>query len=140
MKKLILSTLLMTLAFIGIIYAGSDVEHGTLRPLKQRPELREQMNKMILSMFDIDIMMHKTREIDYEILQEDAERILQAIGEIRAKDRRNIFYKHLKNLEEPTQQLLKHSKKQSPLVSKYADQIFDACFRCHSVYRKNPLY
>ena len=130
----------MILACIGTIYAGSNVSRGNLKSLKQRPELREQMDKMILSMFDIDIMMNKTHELDYEILQEDAERILQAIGEIRAKDRHKIFYKHLKNLEEPTQELLKYSKKQDPLVSKYADQIFDACFKCHSIYRKNPLY
>jgi len=139
MKKFATISLILTLTLASIAMAKT-LSKPQLTDLKKRPELREQMDKMILSMFDMDIMIHKTQTADYDILKEDAERILQAIQEIRAKDPDSILYKHLKNLEEPTSLLLKYAKKQDPRALKYPEQIFSACFQCHSVYRKNPLY
>ena len=139
MKKIIIFGLFITFVFAATVMARS-LSAPKLRDLKQRPELREQMDKMILSMFDMDIMVNKTKTADYDILKEDAERILQAIQEIRAKDPKGVFYDHLKKLEEPTELLLKYAKKRNPLAMNYPEKIFDACFQCHGVYRENPLY
>ncbi len=136
MKKIILTSFIAILSFITVVMADEPPKPN----LKDHPELREQMNQMVLSMFDIDIMIHKTHETDYEILQEDAERILKALQEIRKKDPQGVFYSHLKKVEEPTSLLLKYSKKKDPTALKYTNQIFNACFQCHSVFRKNPLY
>lgn len=107
---------------------------------KIKESLRDQMDKMIMSVFDMDVMLHKNQELDYEILEEDAQRILEAIQKIKVLDENKVFVDDVKKLEEPTRKLLHYSKKKSVKARKYPQEIFDACFKCHTQHRDQPLF
>lgn len=107
---------------------------------KNSMTLRDQMDSMILSVADMDIMVNKNQETDFAILAEDAQRILDALVNIKALDKAGVFTKHITNLEKPAQALLKLAKKQDPLASAYPEQIFNACFKCHSEHRAQPVF
>lgn len=112
-----------------------DTEFKT--KLEGQPQLREQMGKMILSVADMDIMVNREQIIDFEILEEDAKRILEAVENIKKIDTTGIFKKHIKNLETPTRKMLELVKKKDVKATLYPDKIFEACFKCHSVHRDN---
>ena len=97
--------------------------------------LRDQMDKMILSVADMDIMVNKNKELDYEILQEDAERILEALKHISRLDKNGHFKSHILHVKEPAQNMLKYAKKQDSRAGQYPEQIFNACFKCHAENR-----
>ena len=105
--------------------------------LEGQPALREQMGKMILSVADMDIMVNKEQVTDFEILQEDATRILEAVENIKKLDTMGIFKKHIKNLEAPTRKMLEFAKQKDIRATQYPDKIFEACFKCHAVHRDN---
>lgn len=103
--------------------------------LETQPALREEMGKMIISLADLDILVNRDRVVDYEIFQDDARRILDAIARIRKMDTTGVYKPFLDKLAKPTQKLLESSKIQDPRASKYPEEIFNACFKCHQAHR-----
>jgi hypothetical protein len=134
---------ILSLVVVGSLWVVSrlvfayplDTEFKT--KLEGQPLLREQMGKMILSVADMDIMVNREQIVDFEILQEDAARILEAVETIKKIDTTGIFKKHIKNLEMPTRKMLDLAKQKNVKATLYPDKIFEACFKCHSVHRDN---
>lgn len=104
---------------------------------KQQGFLKSQMNSMIVSIADLDILTNRDEIADYEIFIEDAERILKAISEIRAIDANGVYKQMLDDLETPTRKLKEYSLQKDSRAMKIPDQIFNACFRCHQTHRDN---
>lgn len=105
---------------------------------KQQGFLKTQMSHMIVSIADLDILTNRDEIADYEIFIEDADRILKAVGEIRAIDTSGVYTKMLDALETPTLKLKEYSLKKDQRAMAMPDQIFNACFRCHQTHRDNP--
>lgn len=103
--------------------------------LETQPGLRDEMGKMIISLADLDILVNRDRVVDFEIFQDDAQRILDAIARIRKLDAGQVYKPFLDRLSKPTQKLLEASKIQDPRASKYPEEIFNACFKCHQAHR-----
>lgn len=137
----------LIITFILVIFSGFAIAKSqhtqNALPVEQpqinnpsKPEtLRDQMDKMIISVADLDIMVNKNKELDYEILQEDAERILDALKHISRLDKNGRFKKHVAHVKEPTQNLLKYAKQKDSRAGDYPEQIFNACFKCHAENR-----
>ena len=102
---------------------------------KQQGFLKKQMNQLIVSIADLDILTNRDEIADYEIFIEDADRILKAVGEIRAIDTSGVFKQMLDDLETPTLKLKELSLKKDKRAMLVPDQIFNACFRCHQTHR-----
>lgn len=105
---------------------------------KNNTSLIEQMDKMILSVADLDILVNRDKIMDYEIMAEDAKRILNAVENIRKIDKNGVFKKFLDKLEKPARKLHEFSLKKDARASQYTGAIFNACFQCHQTHRKNP--
>lgn len=99
--------------------------------------LRDQMNKMIISIADLDILANRDETADFEIFIEDADRILKAIAEIRKLDKAGIYTKLLDDLETPTRKLKELSLEKNQKAMEMPEQIFNACFQCHQTHRKS---
>lgn len=132
MKKLIVTAALVAISTLALAYPLGEKQR---KAFAQNKALSEQMNKMIMSFVDMDIMMNRERELDFEILKEDAETILKAVAEIRALDKDKVFKKNLNALENPTRKMLEYSNRRDPRAGKYPEQIFNACFKCHADHR-----
>lgn len=134
MKQFIFILILTLFTFIN-----SPAQAHPLTPdQKSNPTLIEQMDKMILSVADLDILVNRDKVMDYEIMTEDAKRILDAVKGIRTLDKNGVFKKFLDQLEKPTAKLHQYSLKKDPKAKKYTDAVFNACFQCHQAHRKNP--
>lgn len=105
------------------------------RQIKSYPQLRGEMDKMILSIADLDILVNRNQVADYEIFKQDAQRILDAVAQMRKIDTAGIFKNDLDDLEKPTTQLLSYSEKNDSKAMGYPEKIFDACFKCHQQHR-----
>jgi len=103
--------------------------------LEGQPTLRAQMDKMVISIADLDILVNRDKLADYDIFIEDAQRILNAITDIRKIDEAKAYEPFLQDLETPTFKLLKYSIKRDKRAMKYTEKIFNACFRCHQENR-----
>lgn len=122
-----------------LTFINSPAQAHPLDPnQKSNPSLIEQMDKMILSVADLDILVNRDKVMDYEIMTEDAKRILDAVKNIRAIDKNGVFKKFLDQLEKPATKLHHYSLKKDPRAKKYTEGVFNACFQCHQTHRKNP--
>lgn len=110
-----------------------------LAGIAQAETLREQMDSMILSVADMDIMVSKGESLDYSILVEDAERILAALQKIRGLDKQGLFKTDVASLEKLAQNLLKYAKAKDARAGKLPEEIFTACFKCHTEHRAQPM-
>lgn len=134
MKKLFALTLLFVT--YSLTASAFELNAKDKQTYQGNAPLRDQMDKMILSVADMDLMINRDREIDYDILKEDAERILKTIAAIRALDKERLLKKPLDQLESPTKAMLKYSQKRDPRVAKYPEKVFNACFQCHANHRQ----
>ncbi len=127
------------IAFSTFAKPLTKAQKGTLstQDAKQQGFLKAQMNHMIVSIADLDILTNRDEIADYEIFIEDADRILKAVAEIRAIDTSGVYKQMLEDLETPTLKLKEYSLKKDSRAMKMPDQIFNACFRCHQTHRDN---
>ena len=126
------------LAAVIVLWSVTAQAHPLSTMQKGNSSLVEQMDKMILSVADLDILVNRDKVMDYDIMTEDAKRILMAVENIRKLDTQGIFKKFLDRLEKPAQKLHDFSKKKDNRAAKYTAEIFNACFNCHQTHRKNP--
>ncbi len=129
---LIFLGLFLLVSAVSIAKPLSGKQH---QALETQPGLRDEMGKMIISIADLDILVNRDRVVDYEIFQDDARRILDAIARIRKMDTMQVYKSFLDRLAKPTEKLLELSKNQDPKASKYPEEIFNACFKCHQAHR-----
>lgn len=127
------ATLILTLSATAQARPLSAKDHSKLTTQK---ELKAEMDKMIISVADLDILVNRDKIADYEIFIEDAERILQSVKTIRKIDQDKLFKPFLDELEDHAQKLLKYSQKKDERALKYPEKIFNACFKCHQKNRK----
>ncbi len=133
MKKLII--------FLSVFVAFTTAAHADPLTPKQTEKLvgqetlRDQMDKMILSIADMDILVNRDQIADYEVFIEDADRILKAIVEIRKLDKAGVFTDFLNRLEKPTKSLFKYATAKDAKAMQYPEEIFNACFACHQKHR-----
>lgn len=127
--------LLITYNVLAKPLTKTQKEELNAQDAKQQGFLQKQMNHMIVSIADLDILTNRDEIADYEIFIEDADRILKAIGEIRAIDTSGVYKKMLDDLETPTLKLKELSLKKDKRAMKIPDQIFNACFKCHQTHR-----
>lgn len=120
--------------FTSLVMAGPLTKDQSKKWAGQS-QLREQMSRMIISIADLDILVNRDKVADYEIFTEDAQRILEAIKKMRALDKDKDFEPFFKQLETPTQELLKFSKLKNKKAMEYPQKIFNACFACHQKHR-----
>ncbi|MCP5464060.1 MAG: hypothetical protein H7A33_03450 [Deltaproteobacteria bacterium] len=133
-KKLMFFCLIIGF-FAATLAQAKPLSSKQQKNLVNQESLRDQMSKMIISLADLDILVNRDKVQDYEIFQEDAERILAAIKKIRELDKDKVFEPFLKDLEKPTENLLKYSVQKSEKALRYPEEIFNACFRCHQAKR-----
>lgn len=133
MKKLIV--LFMTCVLIGSVAMAKPLTEKQVQHLKSKPTLRGEMDKMILSIADMDILVNRDHIADYEIFQEDAKRILKSIAQIRKIDPQGVFEPFMRHLESLTRKFLYYSKKKDRRAMEYPEKIFNACFNCHTKHR-----
>lgn len=142
LKYSLITTFSLGLCLAGAVMArpltSSQKEKLSTQDAKQQGFLKKQMNHMIVSIADLDILTNRDEIADYEIFIEDANRILQAIAEIRLLDTSGVYKKMLSDLETPTLKLKEYSLKKDPKAMAMPDQIFNACFKCHQTHRDNP--
>lgn len=140
MKKL--SYIIFPLLIFVLVLQGQAFSYELSKKKKELlakdENLKTHMDKMIISMADLDILINRDQIVDFEIFEEDAKRILDAIEKIRKLDNQNIFKSELRELEKPTKKLYYYSKKKDKRATKYTDKIFNACFKCHKTHRKDP--
>lgn len=132
---------ILVAAFLIIVLGAPNIQ---ARPLNtkdhekvvQNKDLKNEMDKMIISIADLDILVNRDKVADYEIFIEDAERILTSVQKIRSLDKEKVFKPFLDELEDHAEKLLKYSKKKDERAMKYPEKIFNACFKCHQKNRK----
>ena len=136
MNKWILNSILtLTLAFGAVSVDAKPLTEAQQAALKDNKKLRDQMNSMVVSIADLDILINRDNVMDYDIFQDDAERILKAIAKIRKLDDGKVYKPFLDQLEKPAQNLLNYSKAKDPKAKEATNAIFDACFSCHKAHR-----
>jgi hypothetical protein len=136
MKK---SSLLVGLLVSLANFAQAKAPAATAKvPSVKNEVMHEQMDNMILSVADMDKMTAKGGDLDYDILKEDAQRILTALQKIKVADRQHQFGSHIANVEKPAQNLLKYANLKDPRAGQYPQEIFEACFKCHADFRRDP--
>lgn len=133
MKKVI-SILMVMMVFSSIVFAYPLTDRQN-RQIKSYPQLRGEMNKMILSIADLDILVNRNQVADFDIFKEDAQRILDAVAQMRTIDATGIFKSFIDDLERPTKKLLSYSNKKDKKAMEYPEVIFNACFNCHKAHR-----
>lgn len=133
MKKFF--SLLITMVLLSPLVLAHPLSKSQMNEMKSQPTLRDQMDKMILSIADLDILVNRDKITDYEIFKEDAQRILDSLKKMREIDSTGIFKPYFDQLEKPTQQLLKYSTEKNPKAMAYPEKIFNACFKCHQANR-----
>lgn len=140
-KVVVLSLVCLGLAGTTLSYAKPLSKTQTKKLSKQEQKdqkaLKKQMNKMIISIADLDILVNRDNIVDWEIYIDDADRILNAIAEIRKIDKVGVYKKLLNDLETPTKKLKLYSEQKDLRATKQPDMIFDACFKCHQIHRKS---
>lgn len=105
----------------------------------QGDQLREQMVQFLVSMSDLDAVVNRDQEIDYDLFMEDAQRILSTIDRVRKIDTAGVFKKELDKLEKLNKKFYQYSMEHNPKAAKYPEQIFNVCFECHRVHRDNVV-
>lgn len=133
MKKIFIF-LSVFLAVTGIVNAD-PLTPKQQEKLAVQPSLRDEMDKMILSIADMDILLNRDKVADYEIFVEDADRILKSIAAIRKMDKSGVFKDFLNRLEKPTKSLFKYATAKDARAMQYPEEIFNACFSCHQKHR-----
>lgn len=134
MKNRILIIIGLLLIGYGIGYA-SETNHASL--LKDRDALRKQMVQLLMRVADLDILVNRDHETDYDLFKEDAKGILEILDIIKAMDKEKLFKKELRAVEKPTRKLLHYSEQENPKAANTTADIMNACFRCHAMYRDN---
>jgi len=134
MKKALILLAVICLAFSQIVWA-KPLSEKKQAIVKEEGTLRHQMDLMILSIADLDILTNRDKIADFEIFIQDANRILASIVRIRKIDSHNVYEPFLKKLEKPTKKLLHYSKLKDVKAMKYPEKIFNACFSCHQAHR-----
>ncbi len=133
MNKGILLCAILVL-FTGVVNAR-PLSAKQLQKVENYETLRDQMDAMVLSIADLDILINRDKVLDYDIFKEDAERILNSIDKIRGLDPEGIFEPYIKQLEKHAQKLLYYAIKKDEKALKYPQKIFDTCFQCHQKHR-----
>lgn len=126
-------------AVLAALVAAGAQAYPTMTEKSSVPnysELKTHMDKMILSAADMDIMVNKNRELDYDILGDDARMILDAVAKIRGIDKGKAFAPHLRHLEAAAKKLQRAAVKRDPKAGDYANRVFETCFSCHAEFRK----
>lgn len=124
---------------LSVLFAAAAWAYPTMTEKPAVPnysELKTQMDKMILSAADMDIMVNKNRELDFDILGDDARAILDAVAKIREIDKGKAFAPHLRHLEGAAKKLQRAAVKRDPKAGDYANRVFETCFSCHAEFRK----
>ena len=130
-------TLALLVAVVAVANPLSEEQKAKLNTQSHATQknLRGQMNQMIVSIADLDILTNRDQIADYELFVQDADRILQAIGEVRKIDTSGVFKSLLDELEKPTQKLKDYSLKKDKRAMDVPDEIFNVCFKCHATHR-----
>lgn len=102
-------------------------------------QLREQMVQFLVSMSDLDAIVNRDQDIDYELFMEDAQRILSTIDQVRKIDATGVFKKELDKLEKLNKKFFQYSMDHNPKAAKYPEKIFNVCFECHRAHRDTAV-
>ncbi len=133
-KYKVLSFVVLALCLSPLAF-GHPPKPEQKKMVVNRPQLKEQMGQLVVSMADLDLLINRDKTTDFEIFKEDGDRILKAIQKIRELDQKLVFKNYLDELQKPADQFVKQSERKSKKAITSFNEMTLVCFGCHKVHR-----
>lgn len=119
----------------GLVFAY-PLSEGERDKIVSSSGLVDDMRAMMAAMFELESHVVGGAPIRYDVLEGDADRILEAVEAIRKKDKTRVFKRHLDDLAKDARRIYRYARKKDPRVKSAVDAAYESCFQCHAEFRK----